>query len=78
MLWSDNQGNDDYPMLNYDAVALSKGPLISKCHFGIFNSSKKWTNILNLTTIVAQVELFSFFFFKNWRHKKDIWKLTDL
>ena len=28
--------------------------------------------------MVPQVELFSFFFWENWRHQKDILKLTDL
>ena len=56
----------------------TKGQLISKCLFGIFNSPKKQTKKFNFTTMVPQVELFSFFFWENWRHKKDISKLTDL
>ena len=55
-----------------------KGQLISKCLFGIFNSPKKRTKKFNFTTMVPQVELFSFVFWENWRHQKDISKLTDL
>ena len=32
----------------------------------------------DFTTMVPQVELFSFVFWENWRHQKDISKLTDL
>ena len=58
----------------------SKGQLISKCLFGIFKSPKKneWKNSTLLHTMVPQVELFSFVFWENCRHKKDISKLTDL
>ena len=48
-----------------------KVQLISKCLFGIFNSPKKWTKKFDSTTMVPQVELFSFIFWENWRHKKD-------
>ena len=53
-----------------------KGQLISKCLFGsIFKRTKKF----DFTTKVPQVELFfSFVFWENWRHQKDISKLTDL
>ena len=50
-----------------------KGQLISKCLFGIFNSPKKMNEKIRL-----QVELFSFVFWENWKHQKDILKLTDL
>jgi hypothetical protein len=39
-----------------------KGQLISKCLFGIINSPKKRTKKLDFTTMVPQVELFSFVF----------------
>ena len=55
-----------------------KGQLISKCLFGIFNSPKKWTKKIIFTAMVTQVELFSFVFWENWRHQKDISKLTDV
>ena len=48
----------------------SKGQLISKCIFGIFNSPKKQTIKFDFTTMVPQVELFSFVLWKNWRHQK--------
>ena len=38
-----------------------KGQLISKCLFGSFISPKKRTKKFNFTTMVPQVELFSFF-----------------
>ena len=40
---------------------MCKGQLILKCHFGIFNSSKKQTEKIDLTTMVTQVKLFLFF-----------------
>jgi hypothetical protein len=55
-----------------------KGQLISKCIFGILNSPKKRRKKLNFTTMVPQVKLFLFVFLENWRHQKDISKLTDL
>ena len=62
-----------------------KGELILKRLFGIFYSSKKKEQKINqiqgqwqiCSTVVPQVELFSFIFWKNW-HQKDISKLTDL
>ena len=64
--------------VNLMHIEIAKGQLISKCLFGIFNSPKKWTKKFNLSTILPQVELFSFVFWKNWRHQKDISKLPDL
>ena len=43
-------------------LTLYKGQLISKCLFGIFNFPKKRTKKFNFTTMVPQVELFSFIF----------------
>ena len=57
---------------------LLKGQLISKCLFSIFNSSKKQMIKFDFTTMVPQVKLFSFIFWENWKHQKDISKLIDL
>ena len=57
---------------------IPKGQLISKCLFGILNSPKKRTKKFKITTVVPQVELFPFVFWKNWRDQKYISKLTDL
>ena len=57
---------------------VPKGQLISKCLFGIFNSPNKQTKKIDFTAKVPQVELFLFGFGENWRHQKDISKLTDL
>ena len=46
---------------------LPKGQLISKCQFGIFNSPKNEQN-----------KTFLFVFWENWRHQRDLSKLTDL
>ena len=56
----------------------SKGELISKCIFGVFNSSNIRTKKFDLTTMIPYVELFPFIFLKNSKHQKDISKLTDL
>ena len=62
----------------FDFRSNSKGQLISKCLFGIFNFPKKRTKIFDFTTMVPQVEFFSFVFWENRRHQKDISKSTDL
>ena len=53
---------------NFDVLQFfdksDKGQLISKRLFGIFNSSKKGTKDLDFTTILPQVELFSFIFWE--------------
>ena len=46
--------------------------------FGIFNSPKNEQKKFEFTTMVPQVELFSFVFWENWRPKNDISKLIDL
>ena len=56
----------------------TKGQLISKRLFGIINSPKKQKKKFDFTATVPQVELFSFVLMGNWRHQKDISKLTDL
>ena len=65
-------------LLLFTFLCRAKGQLISKCLFGIFNFPKKQTKQLDFTTMVPQVELFLFIFWENWRHQKDISKLTDL
>ena len=65
-------------MVGNHSQKYCKDQLISKCLFGIFNSPKKQTKKFDFTTMVPQVELFSFVFWENWRHQKDISKLTDL
>ena len=56
----------------------AKGQLISKGLFGILDSSKKRTKKFDLATMIPQVDLFSFVFWKNLKTQKDISKLTDL
>ena len=46
-------------------VYSTKGQLISKCLFGVFNSPKKRTKKFDFTTMVPQVELFSFILWEN-------------
>ena len=53
-----------------DARATVKGQLISKGLFGILNSSKKLTKKFDLTTMIPQVDLFSFVFWKNLKTPK--------
>ena len=55
------------------------GQTKSKLFFQADVSSKKRTNEFDFTTMIPQGDLFSFGFFgRNWRHQKDISKLTDL
>ena len=51
-----------------DRSGGSKGQLISKGLFGILNSSKERTKNFIITTMIPQVDLFSFVFWKNLRH----------
>ena len=44
----------------------------------ILNSSKKLTKKFDPTTMIPQVELFSFVFWKKWGYQKVLLKLTDL
>jgi hypothetical protein len=66
------------PSLTLLSYFTTKGQLILKCLFDFFNSPEKWTKKFDFTTMVPQVELFSFIFWENWRHQKDISKLIDL
>ena len=53
-----------------------KGQLISKCLFGIFNSPKNKRKIRLYFNLKSNC--FRLFFWENWRHQKDISKLTHL
>ena len=58
---------------------FAKGQLISKGHFGVFNSSKKQTWKFNFLPYLAYLGRdFSFVFWKNWKHKNFPLKLVDL
>ena len=70
--------SESYDRMYYEVYGNFKVQLISKCFFGVFSSPKKLTKKFDLTTMVPQVKLFSFIFWENWRHKKDISKFTDL
>ena len=63
----------------YLRIFYTKGQFIFKCLFGMYLQffPKKRTKKFDSTTMVSQVELFSFVFWENWRHQKDISKLTD-
>ena len=54
---------------------LAKGQIISKANCQVMNSSKKTNQWIWLTTMRR---VFVGFFGRNWRHWKDISKLTDL
>ena len=62
----------------YVPAATTKGQLISKCLFGIFNSPQKTNEKFNIATMVTQVELFSFSFWENRKHQRNFSKLTEL
>ena len=59
---------------------ICKGQLISQGLFGILNSPKKRTKIFDFTTIIAQVNLFSFEFWEKLktpkRHFEVNWPLS--
>ena len=56
--------------LEHSQSMLSKGQLISKCPFVIFNSSKKRMKKFNLTTMIPQIDLFSFIFLEEFEETK--------
>ena len=47
---------------DFQPILIFKGQLISKYLFGIFNSPKKRMKKFNFTTMIPQVDLFSFVF----------------
>ena len=57
-------------------VIITKGQLISKCLFGIFNSPKKRTKKFNFTTTIPQVDLFSFVFWEKLKTPKRHFKIN--
>ena len=56
----------------------SKGPLILKGHFVVFNSLKNRTKNFCPSRLGQKFEFSSSFFLENWRHQRDISKLTDI
>ena len=55
-------------------ATVNKGQIISKSNYLAVNSSKKWMNEF----VLLLCNVFWLVFGRNWRHKKDISKLTDL
>ena len=64
-------------MLVFGSMA-TKGQLISKCLFGVFNFFKKRTKKVNLRYHSSKVEFVHSFFCKNRRLEKIITTLSDL
>ena len=58
---------DRYLFKNYKILLYPKGQITSKANYGILNSSKKRTNKFDFTTMIPQVDLFTFVF---WRKLK--------
>ena len=67
-IWWCQGFTDNWVILNKlpgkELQVMAKGQLISKCLFVVLNSSKKRTKKFDLTTVIPQVELFSFNFWK--------------
>ena len=64
--WYKIQASDTLSVQNLD-----KGQLISKCLFGVFNSSKKMNEKIRLNYYDTSGRIvFVRFFWKNWRHQK--------
>ena len=59
---------------------ISKGQLISKCLFGVFNFFQKMNESIQLyyDAWCLRSTCFCPFFWRNWRRQKDMSKLTDL
>ena len=55
-----------------------KGQLISKCLLGVFNTPEKLKKKFDFTTMVPQVDLFSFVFWRKSKTPKTISKLSGL
>ena len=60
----------NYNQVRMDTRDTAKGQLISKGLFGILNSSKNRTQKFDLTTMIPQVDLFSFVFLKDFEDTK--------
>ena len=58
-------------------ILITKGQLISKGHFGFSNSLKRRAKNF-CSSRLGQNLSFQVCFWENWRHRKDISKLTDL
>ena len=52
----------------------SEGQLISKCLFGVFNSSKKRTKKIALSTMIPQVKLFCVRFLEELKTPKRLFE----
>ena len=63
-------------------IISTKGQLISKANYGILISSKKRTNKFDFTTMIPQVDLFSFIFWRKLktpkRHFEINWPLAEI
>ena len=62
----------------FPEISPIKGQIISKGFLMLSISSKKRTKEFDFTTMIPQVDLFSFVFGGNRRHQKNILKLSDL
>ena len=68
-IWNQRQWSSLSTFKLYN-LGHTKGQLISKYIFGIFNSPKKQTKKFDSTTMVPQVDLFSFISWKNLKTLK--------
>ena len=57
-------------------IMIAKGQLISKGLFGILNSPKKRTKKFDFTTMIPQVDLFSFVFWEKLKTPKRHFKIN--
>ena len=57
-------------------LSVSKGQIISKANYGILNSSKKQTNKFDFTTMIPQVDLFSFVFWRKLKTPKSYFEIN--
>ena len=76
--WNDFDPRHNLDPTQWDELFFQNST--SKGLFTIFNYPKKLAKKVDFTTVwyVPQVELFSFDFWENWRHQRDISKLTDI
>ena len=64
-----------HPKANFKE-ASTKGQLVSKCFLGSSISSKKWTNEFDFTTMIPQVDLFSFVFWRKSTTQKNHFEIN--
>ena len=65
-----NERPDSFGMGPRHGLRPCKGQLISKGLFGILNSHKKRTKKFDFTTMIPQVDLFSFVFWEKLKTPK--------